>query len=200
MVVLFGQHVLIKSLALILEVYCAFQSWYKLWSSSYAPSHWHPLLIMPKVNFVAHALGSNYSFHMFLHFLLLFNLTFTWIGSTMTWSTSTLWLWLELPLKVRTCNPYNQRKNTCAWIFLTNLMSTWWNKWKTYAFKLLNKNYELPTTIVIDILPLLMKESCNLLYYKLDMHKLKINDDHIMHEINMNNKMCQNNANHEMLK
>ncbi len=76
-VVLSGQHVLIKSLLLILEVYCAFQSWYKLWTSSYAPSHWHPLLIMPKVNFVAHAFGSNDSFHMFLHFLLLFNLDFT---------------------------------------------------------------------------------------------------------------------------
>jgi len=61
-------------------------------------------------------------------------------------------------------------------------------------------NIMQPTTIVTNILPLLVKENCNLLYYKLDMHKLKINDDHRMHEINMNNKMCQNNANHEMLE
>ncbi len=117
MVVFFGQYVLIKSLVLILKVYCAFQPWYKLWISSYAPSHWHPLLIMSKVNFVGRAFRSNDSFHMFFHFLLLFNLAFTWIGSTMTWSTSTLWLWLELLSKVRTCNPYNQRTNICAWIF-----------------------------------------------------------------------------------
>ncbi len=43
-------------------------------------------------------------------------------------------------------------------------------------------------------MPLLVKENYNLLYYKLDMHKLKINDDHRMHEINVNKKMCQNNS------